>query len=303
MIIFLKTIFVILIILCLSTCGENLKQKGTPEYISEIQQWHKKRNDGLKKENGWLNLVGLYWLKQGENTFGSSDDNDIKFPPNAPAHIGTFTLNDSIVTINVNEDVKVLNDSVEVSSMILGNDLDEITTVLQNGTLKWFIIKRGDKYGIRLRDLDAPLLKEFNGIDIFPINEDWKLTAKFIKYDSPQKVMIPTILGTTEEDISPGYLSFEVDGKDYNLVALRARSGFFIIFADQTAGVETYGAGRFLYTDNPDSNGNVILDFNKAYNPPCAFTKFATCPLPPKQNYLHFKVLAGEKNYGERHQL
>jgi len=115
--------------------------------------------------------------------------------------------------------------------------------------------------------------------------------------------MIPTILGTTEEDVAPGYLSFSVDGKENKLVALESRSGFFIIFADQTSGEETYGAGRFLYTDEPDSNGNVILDFNKAYNPPCAFTRFATCPLPPKENYLHLKVVAGEKNYGEGHSL
>ena len=299
--VFLSAIFAMLMILCLSNCSENLEQKGSPGYISEIQQWHQKREDRLKKENGWLNLVGLYWLKQGENTFGSAKDNDIKFPPNAPAHVGTLTLNDSIVSINVNPDVKVLNDSLEVSSMILGNDMDENTTVLQTGTLIWYIIKRGDKYGVRLKDLDAPLLKEFKSIDIFPINEDWKLNARFVQYDQPQKVEIPTVIGTTEEDVSPGYLSFTIDGKEYKLVALKTGGGFFIIFADQTSGEETYGAGRFIYTDEPDSNNNVILDFNKAYNPPCVFTRFATCPLPPKENYLKLKVTAGEKMWGEQH--
>lgn len=300
---FLTIFFGGLIILLLSNCGEELKQKGSPEYISDIQQWHQKRESRLKKENGWLNLVGLYWLKQGDNTFGSAQDNEIKFPSNAPAHIGTFTLNDSSVSINVNSDVKVYSDSNEVSSMVLGNDMDENTTVLNTGTFIWYIIKRGNEYGVRLKDLDAPLLKEFKGIDIFPINDDWKINAKYVPYEKPHKVMIPTILGTTEEDVSPGYLSFTVDGKEYKLVTLETNGGFFIIFADQTSGEETYGAGRFLYTDEPDSNGNVILDFNKAYNPPCAFTKYATCPLPPKENYLHLKVVAGEKKYGEEHNL
>ncbi len=298
---YITLILLLQLITLLNGCGEKLKQKGSPEYIKEIQQWHQKREDRLRKENGWLNLVGLYWLKEGENIFGSAKDNDIKFPANAPEHIGILTLNDSIVTISVNEGVKVLHDSEEVKTMILGNDLDENTTILKSGTLRWYIIKRGEKYGVRLRDLKSPLIKEFKGIDIFPINEDWKFNARFIRYDSPKKVEIPTIIGTTEEDLAPGYLSFSFDGKEYKLVALQSSNGFFIIFADQTSGEETYGAGRFLYTDEPDSNGNVILDFNKAYNPPCAFTRFATCPLPPKRNYLHLKVLAGEKKYGEGH--
>ena len=292
---------ILITILFFSHCGEKLEQKGSPQYIKEIQQWHKKREDRLRKDNGWLNLVGLYWLKEGANTFGSAKDNDIVFPSKEPAHIGTFTLNDSVVTININSGVRVLNDSEEVTFMPLKNDLEENTTILQAGTLRWYIIKRGEKYGVRLRNLNAPLIKEFKGIDIFPINEDWKITAKFKPYNPAKKVMIPTILGTTEEDVSPGYLLFKINGKDYKLDALQSSSGFFIIFADQTSGEETYGAGRFIYTDEPDSNGNVMLDFNKAYNPPCAFTKFATCPLPPKQNYLHLKVLAGEKMYGEEH--
>ena len=298
---FFMFIAALIMILVLSHCGEKLEQKGSAEYIKEIQQWHQKREDRLRKENGWLNLVGLYWLKEGENSFGSAKDNDIVFPLNAPAHVGTLTLNDSIVTINVNEGVKVLYDSEEVKSMPLENDLDENTTILQAGTLRWYIIKRGSKYGVRLRDLNAPLIKEFKGINIFPINEDWKVTAKFKPYIPAKKVTIPTVIGTTEEDIAPGYLSFKIGGKDYKLDALQSGDGFFIIFADLTSGEETYGAGRFIYTDEPDSNGNVILDFNKAYNPPCVFTRFATCPLPPKQNYLKLRVTAGEKMWGGQH--
>ena len=168
------------------------------------------------------------------------------------------------------------------------------------GSLRWYIIKRDDKYGVRLRDIDANLRKEFKGIDTYPVNEDWKITAKFEAYNPPKTISIPSIIGTVEEDMAPGALVFEKDGKEYRLDPVVEGDEFFIIFADETSGEETYGAGRFLYTAMPDSTGNVILDFNKAYNPPCAFTPYATCPLPPKQNYLKLRITAGEKKYGNQ---
>ncbi|MFB3055872.1 MAG: DUF1684 domain-containing protein, partial [Ignavibacteriaceae bacterium] len=273
----------------------------TPEYIAEIQQWHQKRIERLKKDTGWLNLVGLYWLKEGENTFGSSEKNDIKFPDNSPQKIGTIILKDSLLTFKSADGVDVLNNDVKVTVLELKDDLTGMRTTLASGSLRWYIIKRGERYGIRLRDVESPILKEFKDIDIYPINEDWRIEATFMPYDPPKQILIPNILGTVEEDNSPGALSFTKDGRNYKLDAIESRSGFFIIFADETSGKETYGAGRFLYTDEPDSNNIVILDFNISYNPPCVFTKYATCPLPPKQNYLHLKITAGEKMWGELH--
>ena len=289
------------LLISLSCTEKEPEPKGTPEYIAEIKQWHQKRIERLKKDTGWLNLVGLHWLKEGENTFGSSEQNDIKFPDNSPPKIGTIILKDSLLTFKSADGVDVLNNDVKVTVLELKDDLTGMRTTLASGSLRWYIIKRGERYGIRLRDVESPILKEFKDIDIYPINEDWRIEATFIPYDPPKQILIPNILGTTEEDNSPGSLSFTKNGKNYKLDAIESRNGFFIIFADETSGKETYGAGRFLYTDRPDSNNIVILDFNISYNPPCVFTKYATCPLPPKQNYLHLKITAGEKMWGELH--
>jgi len=300
-----KNIFflaILTIALLIYSCkNENLVQKGSPEYISEVEQWDQKRISRLKEETGWLNLAGLFWLKEGENKFGSEKNNDIIFPF-GPGHIGSLFLIDSIVTIKVNPGVEVLHNGTSVSEMIMKDDYSDSTTFLQTGSLKWNIIKRTKGFAIRLRDLNSQLVKEFKGIERFPINVDWKIEAKFKVYDPPKKIMIPDIVGTVDEESSPGAVVFEADGKIFRMDALDAGgSRIWFVFADETSGEETYGAGRFLYTDKPDSVGKVILDFNKAYNPPCVFSKFATCPLPPKDNYLKLRITAGEKMWGEDH--
>jgi uncharacterized protein (DUF1684 family) len=291
-------IFTIITLLLLAALNGCEKDRGSEQYIKSIKEWHKQRVARLKTETGWLNLVGLYWLKEGKNTFGSAEDNDIIFPENAPGHIGTFILNDSTVYVKINPDVKVLSDSQSVTSIIMNSDLSDSTTVLRSGSFLWFIIDRNGKYGVRLRDLNAPLVKEFKGIDMYPIDEKWRVKARFEKYPSPKVIEIPNIIGSVEKDTVEGRLVFKLNGEMHSLDPVTEGNDFFIIFADETNGEETYGAGRFLYTDKPDSLGMVILDFNKAYNPPCAFTRFATCPLPPKDNFLHLKITAGEKKYG-----
>lgn len=278
------------------------KPKGTPEYIASIKKWHKQRIENLKKENGWLNLAGLYWLKEGPNKIGGSTDNDIIFPKDiSPAHIGTVVLKDSITAFYASPQTITLYNGKPVTQMKLLSDMTDNPTVLANGRLRWFVIKREQKMGIRLRDLEAPLVKNFKGIKAFHINEDWRIIAKYQPYKPPKVVSIQSIIGTTEQDTISGAIVFKVKGKTYKLDPVTEGDQFFIIFADETSGNETYGAGRFLYADMPDSNGNVVLDFNKAYNPPCSFTPYATCPLPPKQNYLHLRVTAGEKKFGEGH--
>lgn len=285
----------LLLLIIFSGCQ---KDKGSSQYIKSVQDWHKQRIARLKTENGWLNLAGLYWLKEGKNTFGSAGDNDIIFPAKAPEHIGSFILNDSTVNVEINPDVNVISDSLKVTEIKMNDDLSDSTTVLQSGSLRWFIINRNGKYGVRLRDLDAQLVKDFKEIDMYPIDEKWKVEAEFESYPSPKVIEIPNVLGSVEEDTVAGRLVFRLNGEVRTLDPVSEGDEFFIIFADETNGEETYGAGRFLYAAKPDSLGMVVLDFNKAYNPPCAFTRFATCPLPPKQNYLHLKITAGEKKYG-----
>lgn len=300
--IFLVLLFIQILVLSFYSCNnEKLFQKGSAEYISEIEQWHQKRIARLKEETGWLNLVGLFWLSQGENSFGSAKDNDIIFP-SGPGHIGSLILQDSIVTIKVLSGVPVFSNENPVTEMILKDDHSEEPTILQVGSLRWYIIKRTKGYAIRLRNLNAELVKSFKGIETFPINEDWRIEAKFEKYDPPKKITIPDIVGTSDEESSPGTVVFTKENQTFRIDVLDAGGNrIWFIFADETSGEETYGAGRFLYTDKADSNGIVILDFNKAYNPPCVFTKFATCPLPPRDNYLKIRITAGEKMWGEHH--
>jgi len=290
-----------LILFLLSGCkNNNLEQKGSQSYIASIKEWHEERIDNLKNDDGWLNLVGLYWLKPGENKFGTDLGNDIVFPRGmAPGVIGSFNLNDGVVTVNIRPNVRVICNGQPVRQMTLEDDNSESPTVLTLGYLRWFIIKRGDMYGVRVRDLNAPLVRNFKGIETFPINEDWRITAKLSPNNPPKIITVQSVIGTSEHDTISASLVFSIKGKEYKLDPLVEGNQYFIIFADETNGEETYGAGRFLYANKADSKGNVILDFNKAYNPPCSFTKYATCPLPPKQNYLQIKITAGEKKYKE----
>ncbi len=277
-------------------------KKGSDQYINEIENWHQNRIERLTQPDSWLSLVGLYWLKEGENSFGTDPSNAIVFPKGkAPEFIGKFILKDSLVTVKINSGVNVICDSARVEELVLIDDLSGNQNIMEYGTLSWYLIKRGERYGIRLKDSESKALKNFEGIELFDISKDWKIEAEFEPYDPPKKIEVPSVLGTADVEESPGALVFSFDGKPYKLDALKSGSGFFMIFADKTSGDETYGAGRFLYVDPPDSTGKIYIDFNKSYNPPCAFSKYATCPLPPKQNFLSLAVEAGEKKYSGEH--
>lgn len=293
---FFSSLFLMMFVLLFS-CQKNLEEKGEPEYIGEIKAWHKRRIENLKKENGWLNLVGLYWLKEGENKIGSDKSNDIIFPKKAPPFIGVFVLRDSIITAVINDGIDVMCNGKKIKTIEMKNDMKGKPTILEYGSLRWHVIKRGNKYGIRLRDLESELVKNFTRIETYPINSDWRLEAKFEPYYPPKKIYIPNVLGMIKEESSPGALVFTKNGIIYKLDVLEENDSYFVIFADETSGTETYGAGRFLYVEKADSSKKTIIDFNKAYNPPCAFTKYATCPLPPKQNHLKLRITAGEKTF------
>ncbi|NMB82759.1 MAG: DUF1684 domain-containing protein [Ignavibacteria bacterium] len=298
----IKTYLTLFIIIILIGCTKKIEEKGSAEYVLEINEWHAKRIENLKKENGWLNLIGLFWLKEGENKFGSDKSNDIIFPDSAPRFMGSFFLKDSTVEMKVNKGVEIFFENCEqVNTVIMKHDQQNGTTIFDHGSLRWNLIKRGDKYGIRLRDLNSELVINFPGVEMFPINVDWRIESEFESYNPPKEIDVPTVLGTIEKEKSPGALVFKKDNKKYRLDVTDAGKSYFVIFADLTNGKETYGAGRFLSVPKADSTGKIVIDFNKSYNPPCAFTKYATCPLPPKQNYMSLEVTAGEKNYGAGH--
>lgn len=282
---------------------ETLETKGSPEYLEEIKQWDQRRAERLRADDGWLNLVGRTWLKPGENKFGSAKNNDVIIESDkVPAFIGVFILQDSTVTMKVDNGVEVLLNGEPVKEMVMIGDTKKDMTVFQIGPIKWNLIVRDTLYGIRFRDLESELVKTFSGIERFPVNEDWRIVADFEAYSPPKKISVPNVLGQIDQELSPGAVVFSKDNQTYKIDVIDAGDRLWLIFADGTSGEETYGGGRFLYTDSKaDSTGKVIVDFNKAYNPPCVHTKYATCPLPPKENYIKLRITAGEKMWGENH--
>ncbi|NLT50374.1 MAG: DUF1684 domain-containing protein [Ignavibacteria bacterium] len=287
----------ILILILISGCKK--QTDADFKYINELNEWHKKRVERLKADDGWLNLIGRFWLKKGDNSFGSSDKNDIVVSgKNIPDVMGIFLLKDGIVTLISNKDVNIKLGDSSVTEIVMRDDLSGDIQYFSYNNIRWNLINRDGKMGIRFRDLNNEAAKNFKGIERYPVDKEYKITAKFKPYPQPKIITIPTVLGTTTQDTSYGKIFFNLFDKEYTLEPI-GKDRLFIIFADETNSDETYGAGRFLYSDAPDSLGNVIIDFNKSYNPPCALTKYATCPLPHKENFLSVKIEAGEKKYGE----
>lgn len=269
---------------------------ATPGYEAEIQGWRTNREMRLKADGGWLTVAGLFWLKEGDNRFGSDKTSDIVLPPSAAAHAGVFTLHAGETRYKLEPGVPAMIGGKPASAGILRPDTSAEEEVLQVGPLTMQVIERGGRYGIRLKDMQSAQRKAFSGLRWFPVKEAYRVTARFVS--APTIIQVPNVLGQVSDMPRPGYLIFTVNGQEMRLDPVIEEPGdkeIFIIFRDETAPKETYGAGRFLYADMP-KDGQVVLDFNKAYSPPCAFTPFATCPLPPKQNRLTVRIEAGELN-------
>ncbi|MCA9733388.1 DUF1684 domain-containing protein [candidate division KSB1 bacterium] len=299
----IKWSLVILALLILLSCQS--APKADPAYSAEIEEWYNNRITGLKKENSWLNLIGLFWLQEGVNTFGSDPNNTIIFPEKASPFLGKIVLEAGKTVLYPNKDSEILYDGKPVlDSLQLVDDTQQNTTILDTGELRWYIIKRGDRFGIRLRDLKHKLLTEFKGIDRFPVDEKWRISAKFERMDPPKTIEIPDILGGTTQESSYGTFVFTINGKTYRLETTgdpAKLKRMFVVFGDATNRKTTYGGGRFIYIPVPDEQGNSVIDFNKAYNPPCVFSPYATCPLPTEANTLDLAIKAGEQMWGDAH--
>jgi uncharacterized protein len=251
-------------------------------FQAEIAEWRRTRETTLTSDTGWTTLTGLHWLREGKNSFGREATADIPLA-DGPQRAGAFERRNRKVTVTMDgKSREVAHDSADF---------------VQNGRLKLYVIERGDKIGIRVRDPESPYRRGFHGIQNFPALESYRVTARFVA--EPRKIPILNVLDQIEPSECPGYVVFSLRGREYKLYPIIETPGdqrLFYIFRDGTSGKETYGAGRFLYSDLP-KDGKVTLDFNKAYNPPCAFTPYATCPLPPKENRLAVRIEAGEKAY------
>ena len=282
---------------CATVCCAAAMLAAETPYRESIEQWRAQQESELKADDGWLAVSGLFWLKDGVNRAGSRITSDVALP-RGPADLGTFELHDSKVIFRPAPSVAVtVNGEVPSGVIPLKSDADGKPDRIQLDAFTMFVIHRGNRYAIRLKDTESQARKEFTGLHWFPVKENYRVIAKFVPYRPPKMIAIPNVLGETEQDASPGYVVFTLDGQSLRLDPVVEDDQLFFIFHDLTSGKETYPPGRFLYTDLP-KNGEVVMDFNQAQNPPCAFTAYATCPLPPKQNRVPVRVEAGEQNYG-----
>lgn len=270
-------------------------------YRAEIRQFQAQRTAGVQAEDGWLTVAGLFWLKPGPNLAGSAPGSDVLLPPKAPARLGVFDLNDGRVTFAPDPAAHITSAGKHLGTMAVEAPQDD-ETALAVRDLRLFVIQREDRFGVRMRDLKSAARRGFTGLKFFPVRPAYRMRAAFVPYEQPRKVTVPNVLGQALEMTSPGYVTFTLAGRSLRLEPVYEtdeKSDLFFIFKDQTSRDLTYGAGRFLHTPLP-RNGIVDLDFNRAYNPPCAYTDFATCPLPPKQNQLDVRIEAGELAYHPR---
>ena len=297
------------LLLAMSVAGVQLMSakiddtKADGSYTQQIETWRAKRVERLKAPTGWLSLIGLHWLKDGKNTVGAAKENDIVLGA-GPARLGVITLKSGKATIELDPRANATIDGKPQKTAELLDDKHEKPTTVAFGSASFYVIDRDGKKALRVKDSEAQTRKHFVGIDYYPIDPKWRVEAKWVAYKPPHQLEIPNVLGTVDKMPVPGKAVFERDGKTYELLPVLeepdAKEVWFI-FADKTSAKETYGGGRFLYADMP-KDGKVVIDFNKAYNPPCAFTPHATCPLAPPENRLAIPVTAGEKKYRGGHE-
>jgi uncharacterized protein (DUF1684 family) len=278
-----------------------------PAYLAEVETWRAERLTKLTAENGWLTLVALVWLEPGDNPFGSAPGNKVVLPGrDVPPVAGTLTLEaDGAVVLRTVPEAGVTIIGQPVTEARLRSDRDGSPQAVAVGSVRFHIIERGGRKAVRARDPDNPARAAFQGIEQFPVDPRLRVTGTFEPYAEPREVRVPSHQGPDQTMLAPGIVRFDILGQPCALEPLttsRQPTDFFFVFRDATAGNETYGAGRFLDADLPDpATGRLVLDFNRAYNPPCAFTPFATCPLPPPQNVLTVRIAAGEMMRGGGH--
>ncbi len=284
----------------ITACSSNASLDYT-EYEREIKEWRAARLESVAGEEGWATLVGLLWLSPGVNSFGRAPDNNLVLDyPALPAHVGSFQLDGRRIEFEAADGAKITSGGEPVIRAALETDEEGNPTRLETGSLNFFLIRRGNQVGIRVKDRAAERRRNFKGLQYFDIDPRWRLPARFEPHTPVTRIPIANVIGMVEMMDSPGTLLFMVDGRTYRLDTVQesGEADYFVMFGDRTNGEQTYGGGRFLYV-KPPVDGLTVIDFNKAYNPPCAFSNFATCPIPPAHNRLSIPVTAGELKYAD----
>lgn len=275
----------------------------TSTYQAEIEAWRADVEAKLRADDGWLTVAGLFWLEEGDNTIGGSEESTVIVPGGAPALLGHLRRAGKQVTYLPAEGSPLLLNGKAVSEPSEINlktmDSPDLFTL---GEVSFFVMLRGERVGVRLRDKQSAARLNFTGRTWFPVDERYLIEGEYVSYPSPKVRQIVNVLGDVGEEQCPGEVRFELGGQSFALeVSSASKNGLFIVFRDATAGHETYGASRFLYTSAPDKDGKVVLDFNRAVSPPCAFTDHATCPLPSAQNRIDIRIEAGETLHSAQH--
>jgi uncharacterized protein (DUF1684 family) len=274
-------------------------------YKASVEKWRADRETRLKADDGWLAVAGLFWLHDGDNKFGSDPLNDIVLPAaSSPAEAGTFEFHGGKTTVQVKAGVPVTVQGKRVTTAVLRADsdpaFDEKADQITLGDLTLYVHSSGQRSAVRLIDKNSRLRKEFTGLKWFPVDPSYRVDAKYVPYDKPKTVQVQNMMGDFTPTQIPGYVSFQLHGQDLRLDVEIDQGELSITFRDLTSGKETYGAARFLVAEAP-KDGKAVLDFNEAYNPPCAYNPFTTCPLPTPENRLRVRIAAGEKTYGLPH--
>jgi uncharacterized protein (DUF1684 family) len=285
------------------TCSRALYGDDERVFLQDELAWREKRDIEMRAPTSWLNIAGLFWLKEGANRFGTSEENPIKLPKgSAPPFAGRFLLDNGSVTVSAEHGTELKIDGKIVFNYKLEGDATGKPDVVELNDLRMWVIERFDRLAIRLRDLNHLPFKNYTGLDFFPPEKKYKFEGEFHPFAELNKVEVGTVIGENTEMNSPGYVTFNINGEIHRLDAFSGKpKTLFFIFGDETNGKETYEASRFMDARILE-NGKVDLNFNRAYNPPCAYTPYATCPLPPPQNQLKIAILAGEKKYPASHQ-
>lgn len=284
-------------------------QPDTTSWQRELLAWRTQHAADLQKPDGWLALAGLAWLQSGDNSFGSAADNKIHLPAGSPEHAGVLHLEDETVTLKAPSGgfpPEMLIDGKPAQSQVLraDPDKDKNNSRLTVGTLNFYVIRRAERFALRIKDTKSAALVGFHALKWYPPNASYRVVARWIPYSPNKTVKMATLIGTSYDAQVPGAAEFTLAGKTYRLEPLLedpAETKLFFVLRDTTSTSTTYGACRFLYTGFPDREidkpGELVLDFNRLENPPCAYTPYATCPLPPRQNRLKIALPVGEQRY------
>jgi uncharacterized protein (DUF1684 family) len=265
------------------------------DYLGEVQQWRKEREQRLAAPYGWLSLSGLFWLNEGNNRLGSSSGNEVRLPRGFGDNLGAFVRTGERVEFRPGPSSgQVHINGKHATASELRTDKAGQPDEIAIGRLRLQLIDRGGRIGVRLRDPESEFRKNFRGLNWYPVQARYAIKANFKPYSKPRVMTFEAQAGGPQQMTSPGYVEFQLNKRDLRLTPVQEGDELFFIFRDKTSGKTTYPAARFLYSKMPE-NGTVLLDFNKAYNPPCVFTPYSTCPLPPPENRLPVEVEAGEK--------